>query len=112
MAYYMPCLVRLAFAPPESGHGGTPELLFILYSGFAENTLYKYCSAQQRRAVASFPLATLSKLKLSASSRTVLAMNSFAHTSCGMVPNLAVNRTRRYTPSCSLASTRRAYLNR
>jgi hypothetical protein len=53
IAYYMPALVRLALAPPTDQHGWYgDQLLFHLFSHAAENKFYKFCSEQQRRAVA------------------------------------------------------------
>lgn len=53
IAFYMPSLVRLAFAEPLGGYGWYgDQLLFHLYSGGTENGLYKYCNAEQRLAIA------------------------------------------------------------
>lgn len=53
MAFYMPCLARLALTEPMHEHDWYGEqLLFHLYSGAANNRLYEYCNAEQRAAVA------------------------------------------------------------
>lgn len=55
MAYYFPALARLALAEPQYGFGWYGEqLLFHLYSGFAENSFFRYCNPAQRSAVARF----------------------------------------------------------
>ncbi|WP_266156908.1 hypothetical protein [Dyella silvatica] len=53
IAFYMPSLARLAFAEPTYGYGWYgDQLLFHLYSGGLHNTLYQYCNAEQRAAIA------------------------------------------------------------
>lgn len=53
IAFYMPSLARLALAEPTYGYGWYgDQLLFHLYSGAADNTLFKYCNAEQRAAIA------------------------------------------------------------
>jgi hypothetical protein len=55
IAYYFPALARLALADPPYGFGWYGEqLLFHLYSGFRENSFFRFCSAAQRSAVARF----------------------------------------------------------
>jgi hypothetical protein len=55
IAYYFPTLARLALVESQPGQGWYAEqLLFHLYSGFAENTFFQFCSAAQRQAVARF----------------------------------------------------------
>jgi hypothetical protein len=55
IAYFFPALARLALAPPTNSQGWYgDQLLFHLYSGFKENSFYKFCKDRQRAAVAKF----------------------------------------------------------
>jgi hypothetical protein len=54
LAYYMPALSRLALAEPDPEYGWYGgQLVSHLWSGGEYNRFYEYCTAQQRRAVAS-----------------------------------------------------------
>lgn len=54
VAFYLPSLVRLAFAEPPYGYDWYGhQMLFHLYSGGLENRLYTYCNSAQRAAVAA-----------------------------------------------------------
>lgn len=53
IAYFFPTLARLALAEPTYNFGWyASHLLFHLYSGFKENSFYKFCNKKQREAVA------------------------------------------------------------
>ena len=53
IAYYIPTLARFALSPPTYDFGWYgDQLLFHLFYNGAENELLKFCSSEQRRAVA------------------------------------------------------------